>query len=61
MLADTASKKLFQTIQERHTVTTDQERDLDLIQRIAEEDESALRELYAVYGQPTWLLPLFNF
>ena len=51
MLADTLSKKFSQEIREGRTLTTEQERDLDLIQRIVEEDESALRALYAAYGQ----------
>lgn len=51
MLVDTLSKKLSQEIGARRTLTVEQERDLDLIRRIVEEDEFAMRELYAAYGQ----------
>ena len=51
MLANTISKQLSQTAKGQRPVTSKQECDLDLIRRIANEDESALRELYAAYGQ----------
>lgn len=51
MLADTLSKRFSPEIGARRTLAAEQERDLDLIRRIAEQDESAMRELYTVYGQ----------
>lgn len=51
MLANSLSKKIPQTIQEGCDLSTDQTRDLDLIRRISQEDDSALHELYARYGQ----------
>ena len=51
MLANSLSKKFPRTIQKGCDLSTDQARDLDLIRRISQEDESALRELYGRYGQ----------
>jgi len=51
MLAESSTKKFPQIIPERRALVTEQERDLILVKRIAEGDESALRELYAAYGQ----------
>jgi len=51
MLANSLLKKVPRTIQEGNDLSSDQTRDLDLIQRIAQEDEAALRELYGLYGQ----------
>jgi len=51
MLANSLLKKVPRAIQEGNDLSSDQTRDLDLIQRIAQEDEAALRELYGLYGQ----------
>jgi RNA polymerase sigma-70 factor (ECF subfamily) len=51
MLANSLSKKFSRTIQEECDLSTDQARDLELIRRIVQKDEFALRELYAQYGQ----------
>jgi len=51
MLAESSTKKFSHIIPERCALVTEQERDLLLVKHIAEGDESALRELYAAYGQ----------
>lgn len=51
MLANSLSKKFSRTIQDGGDLSSDQARDLDLIRRISQEDEAALRELYGRYGQ----------
>lgn len=58
MLANSLSKKISQTIQEGRDLSTDQTRDLDLIRRISQEDEAALRELYVRYGQRMYVYAL---
>jgi RNA polymerase sigma-70 factor (ECF subfamily) len=54
MLANTLAKELPQTNREGHSLSSPQAEhthDLELARRIAARDESALRELYATYGQ----------
>lgn len=51
MLAEPLTKKVTQAKQEGRTLPVEYVRDLALIQRIADQDEAALRELYASYGQ----------
>ncbi len=51
MSAEPLTMNFLQTIQEEHAMPTDQAHDLDLARRIADKDEAALQDLYAIYGQ----------
>jgi hypothetical protein len=54
MLADAISERLIQQrtdVTTNHGLMTDLQEDIALVKRIAAEDEAALQEIYALYGQ----------